>query len=335
MNSPISSRSPPVPPPSPAAHRTPAEAGHFHGQEVRSTGSTLALAGRIALGILTLGISELSYAVYKTCTRAPADDSRPLGRARQALQAQAEPGPHLAAPGHPAMGPMASSGARIAAAKLDLIETWHSAQRTDGDNSGRAAGEIAEGVRFQMCKTTTKDINRGLVWLEGDALRFQQSGRELASAHERMPAEEIFGANASALNQFMARLIPDDRPEAAAHLATNLSYFIHQGAAATQAVELSQKDYGASRVFLAGKSDYTYEFRITPSDDSSSLRISQRLDYDSIVLVDTVTDERQAHDEIYKSEVIYDVPVAELVRADFDPSCIQVRSAQWGFCEKS
>jgi hypothetical protein len=341
----------------PVSSRPSTEVGRLSGQEVRNAGFSWGTAGRILAGIVTLGLSEAGYAIYKACTRPSTDNDRPMGGAKAYLKGDEGPAAKMLSdrPGTASaslvqgmpVGSLAQTfeaqhrermdkllgteanydldevsdlkenGPAIqdkaALAKLDVIDSWNT-------NENKSKLNI-DGWEAQVPKPFAKDaIDRGDVRVVNGKLVAILQGEEFsgAAAHklEKMELVDAFTS---------VTLAPGDGSDDIKGIfKQNLFSFTHQGAAA-MFLKVINDQTGLSPLDPDGAFNFTFS-----AQDGQNVIVEQRFNADNIQCFGNSKGAPQIQEMgPFRSEIIFSVPIDQLKRNDFDPSCITVISADW------
>jgi hypothetical protein len=343
------------------APRAEAPAGRLGGQEVRRAGFSWGTAGRIVAGIMTAGLSEMGYAVFKACTRPEPDVHRPLGRAgtlsreSQELVAQmsssdAEPLPKAASNAVPVgsvgqlyeaehrarmdmlMGPgadydmdeinavaPASAGTTNKAekAKQELISNWHGLQN-------KSQITINNGL-VELPAPFAKDcIQRGEVAIE--------DGKLMATLKKQDNSDEHMSNKIELVDRVVTMMLEDARKNPSALVTDaekaafkqNLFSFTYQDISVLYVNEINAQTQLVPMNPEGGKFNFSFS-----ATDGKNVVIEHEYDVKSFPLMTNTNIEINGGSFI--SNIVFSVPIEQLKRTDFDPSCLTVVSADWQY----
>ena len=218
----------------------------------------------------------------------------------------------------------------------DLVSTWEL-----GRNESQLEATVPSDpdwyreLKFPINCTALKDFNRGAVEHEPGKLRYVRAD----SNDNDFILKKNSGAKAAALNGFMGEWQTALGESAAQNLSRNLTRFVQQGAFAMSAEQVTavtdalEKEMGAGILISGGRA--TDSITVESQDDQRNLRITVRVDWDPVVATNIESEATVTLDQVWKSHVSFTVPVDALTREDFDPSCLKVVSADWGFSERA
>lgn len=339
----------------PVSSRPGTEIGRLSGQEVKKSGISWGTAGRILAGIVTVGLSEVGYAVYKACTRPSTDNDRPMGGAKAYLKEDKGPAaqlssgrPDIASTSHTQdvlvggvvgtfelehrarmdmlLGPDANFDVdevnspelakpiaqnKAALAKADILECW----RTRENNLKLTVDDWVAQVPMPFAKDC---IDRGNVKVENGKLVAVLQGEEFSgtSAHKRDKMDLV--------DTFSSIALGDGHDDKKDIFKQNLFSFTHQGASA-MFIKVINDQTGLIPMDPNGSFNFTFS-----AQDGQNVIVEQRFDAEKIQCCKPAKGAPQL-EEVgpLTSKIVYSVPIDQLKRADFDPSCITIISADW------
>lgn len=277
--------------------RSQSDVGSLSGQEVKKSGFSWGTAGRILAGIVTLGLSEAGYAIYKGCTRPATDNDRPMGGAKTYLNKVNEP----------------AIQDKAALAKVDILESWNMKENKLKLN--------IDGWQAQLPMPFAKDaINRGDVRFENGKLVAVLQGEEFNGSEdhklEKMALVDAFTSVTLASG--------DASDDTKGIFKQNLFSFTHQGAAA-MFLNVIFNQTGLSPLDPNGSFNFTFS-----AQDGQNVLVEQRFNADKIPCFGNSKGAPKIQ-EIgpLTSKIIFSIPIDQLRRPDFNPSCLTVISADW------
>jgi hypothetical protein len=345
-----------------AAPRAGAEAGRLGGQEVRRAGFSWGTAGRVLAGIATVGLSEIGYAVFKACTRPAADTNRPMGGAKAHLKQSQGPVSQMSSRSAEAVSdnhsndmPVGSVGKLYEAehrARMDMllgpgadydlddIDGLESASMGTINQSNKAKDHLISTWQNKenSDRITIKDwqadapapfakdcIQRGEVAIENGKLVATLDGKITNNTDEHRLEKMNLVDSVVSMMLDEARTHPSDQVTDGEKAAfkQNLFSFTYQGNAS-----MFLDIVAAKTKLIPMEPDALFDFSFSATDGKNVL-VEQRFDVESYPVM--TKDNTLVGAGPLTSKIVFSLPIDQLKRADFDPSCLTVVSADWKF----
>lgn len=214
--------------------------------------------------------------------------------------------------------PIAASE-KMMAAKAEFVDVWK-----HRDNQGQMT---IDDWQVRAPKAFVRDcINRGEVLVEDGKLVAWLQGRKANDAieHKREKMGLVDTFSALALETHGRASDRDYRANEASHemFKKNLFSFVQQGACAMFIKEVASLGGGAP----VNPENEAIDFRLS-ADDGLHVQVDLNYNAQSWQIVDSNGQSRKTGP--FTSHISFTVPIAALQRADFDPHCITVISADW------
>lgn len=357
MNSPIQSRTPSTA----AQHLAPRSndraqaAPRLNGEQVRNRGFSMATAGRILAAVVTLGLSEAGYAIYKTCTRPPADPGRPMGSVKQHLE-QAAPSSTYGtkdATGGPSafMGQNFKVGRPIES--LDAQRQEHvdrllgpEANYDDIEIEGlqdksQASDNKKELVKKELVECWKSKDNEGTLTLGDweiqapaqfgrDCIQrghvMVRDGKLVASPRGyKIPAEDM-QEKMNLVDAFSSNLLSGNDASQFDTVKRNLLSFTHQGAGFFFLGKIAELNPGRIPVNMG---EELLEFAFN-AEDGKNVVVEQKYTVGEVNVMPTSgNQEVQERVGSFDSKVVFSVPIELLRQKNFDPNCVNIIAADW------
>lgn len=331
------------------------EVGRLSGQEVKKSGISWGTAGRILAGIVTVGLSEVGYAVYKACTRPSTDNDRPMGGAKAYLKEDKGSAVQLSSSRQDTASTSHTQGVMVGGvggtfelehrARMDILLGPDANFDLDEVNSLELAKPIApnkaalakedildcwrtkennlklniDDWQAQVPMPFAKDcINRGEVKVENGKLVAVLQGEKFngTSAHKKEKMDLV--------DTFSSIALGDGNDDKKGIFKQNLFSFTHQGASA-MFLQVIHDETGLTPIDPNGSFNFTFS-----AQDGQNVIIEQRFDAEKIQCAKPARGAPQFQ-EIgpLTSKIVYSVPIDQLKLATFNPSCMTVISADW------
>jgi len=304
-------------------------------------------------------LSEFGYAIFKACTRPAPDAHRPLGGAKTYLRESQGPVAQMSSSGAEALPKAASNAMPVGSvgqwyasehrARMDMLMGPGADYDMDEINAlaSASAGTTnkAEFAKEDLISTWKSGHKEGRLtinhWQPEVPIQFARdfivrgevgvvNGQLVAAIKDNKNTHEHQMAKMGLVDRVVNMMLDDARTDPSAQVTDtekvafkqNLFSFTQQGNCAMFLVIVAE----ATKLVPMQPTDLLIDFSFSATDGKNVV-IEQRYETESFPVTDRNMNVSSAGS--LRSKIVFSVPIEQLKRTDFDPSCLTVVSADW------